>query len=198
MEGESFLKFLGTAGARFVVARQLRSSAGTFIRIHGKKVGTVEVCYLEERPESYEGGSFLKEEHNILEALARELGKFIERKRAEDALRFSDAAFKSIQESVIATDMEYTITHWNNISEQMYGIKASEAVGKKLFEVIEIIDPAPDEVAEQFKLREGLGFYQCEQLHRTEHGKVWVNINAQAMEASGKRTGWVALASNIS
>ena len=32
------IKFLGTAGARFVVARQLRSSAGTFIRIQGKSI----------------------------------------------------------------------------------------------------------------------------------------------------------------
>ena len=35
---DNFVKFLGTAGARFVVAKQLRSSAGTFLRIHGKNV----------------------------------------------------------------------------------------------------------------------------------------------------------------
>lgn len=38
MEEGNFVKFLGTAGARFVVAKQLRSSAGTFIRIHGKNL----------------------------------------------------------------------------------------------------------------------------------------------------------------
>ncbi len=32
------IKFLGTAGARYVVARQLRSSAGTFIRLGGKNI----------------------------------------------------------------------------------------------------------------------------------------------------------------
>jgi ribonuclease BN (tRNA processing enzyme) len=32
------IKFLGTAGARFVVAKQLRSSAGTFIRIGGVSI----------------------------------------------------------------------------------------------------------------------------------------------------------------
>lgn len=32
------IKFLGTAGARFVVARQLRSSAGTFVRIGGRNI----------------------------------------------------------------------------------------------------------------------------------------------------------------
>lgn len=32
------IKFLGTAGARFVMAKQLRSSAGTFIRIGGRNL----------------------------------------------------------------------------------------------------------------------------------------------------------------
>lgn len=38
LEAPSFLKFLGTAGARFVVARQLRSSAGLYLEAMGKKV----------------------------------------------------------------------------------------------------------------------------------------------------------------
>ncbi len=37
-EPQAFLKFLGTAGARFVVARQLRSSAGLYLYGQGKQV----------------------------------------------------------------------------------------------------------------------------------------------------------------
>jgi len=33
---KDFIKLPGTAGARFVVARQLRSSAGVYLRINGK------------------------------------------------------------------------------------------------------------------------------------------------------------------
>jgi len=33
-----FIKFLGTAGARFVVAKQLRSSAGVYMRMEGKNI----------------------------------------------------------------------------------------------------------------------------------------------------------------
>jgi len=120
-----------------------------------------------------------------------------ERKQAEEALRFSDAAFKSIHESVIATDTEFTVTHWNKISEQIYGIKASEAIGKKLLDVIEIVETRPGENAKRFKLLEDSGYYQEEQLHRTRHGEVWVDISLQAIEDSGKRHGWVALASVI-
>ncbi len=35
---EDFIKFLGTAGARFVMARQLRYSAGTFISLRGQRI----------------------------------------------------------------------------------------------------------------------------------------------------------------
>lgn len=38
MTKHGYIKFLGTAGGRFVVAKQLRSSAGTFISAKGKNV----------------------------------------------------------------------------------------------------------------------------------------------------------------
>jgi phosphoribosyl 1,2-cyclic phosphodiesterase len=50
MDRREFIKFLGTAGARFVVARQLRSSAGVFISMKGKNIildpgpGTLVKC----------------------------------------------------------------------------------------------------------------------------------------------------------
>jgi PAS domain S-box-containing protein len=120
-----------------------------------------------------------------------------ERKQAEEALRFSDAAFKSIHESVIATDMEYTITHWNEISEQIYGVKAPEAIGKNLLSVIEIVENYPGENDERFNNLETNGYLQEEQLHRTKHGEVWVDVSFQAIEGNGKRYGWVALATAI-
>lgn len=38
MNNKDFIKFLGTAGARFVVAKQLRSSAGAYIRMKEKNI----------------------------------------------------------------------------------------------------------------------------------------------------------------
>lgn len=56
------------------------------IRLRGERIGSVEVCYLEERPESDEG-PFLKEERSLLNAVAGRLGRIVQRKRAEEALR---------------------------------------------------------------------------------------------------------------
>ncbi len=47
------------------------------------KVGTVELCYMEERPELYEG-PFMKEERELINAIAREVGNYMERNYAEE------------------------------------------------------------------------------------------------------------------
>jgi len=57
----------------------------SLITVHGKRIGTVEVFYLEERPEADEG-PFLQEERNLLNAIAERLGRVLERKRADENL----------------------------------------------------------------------------------------------------------------
>lgn len=50
------------------------------IMLKGERVGTLEVCYTEK-------GRFLKEERDLLEVIAERLGGFIEKIRADEALR---------------------------------------------------------------------------------------------------------------
>jgi len=56
------------------------------IIVHGERIGTLEVCYLEEKPEIDEG-PFLKEERLLINAIAERLGGIIERQQAEEELR---------------------------------------------------------------------------------------------------------------
>jgi PAS domain S-box-containing protein len=56
------------------------------VRLSGERIGSVEVCYLEERPERDEG-PFLKEERSLISAVAERLARIVERKRTEEALR---------------------------------------------------------------------------------------------------------------
>jgi len=55
------------------------------IRVGGWERGSVEICYLEERPEEDEG-QFLKEERTLINTLAKQFGAVAERKEAEEAL----------------------------------------------------------------------------------------------------------------
>jgi hypothetical protein len=56
----------------------------TDIIVDGNKVGMIEVYYGEEKPQSDEG-PFLKEERELINAIARRISTFIERRRADEA-----------------------------------------------------------------------------------------------------------------
>ncbi|UCG86263.1 MAG: hybrid sensor histidine kinase/response regulator transcription factor, partial [Gemmatimonadota bacterium] len=52
----------------------------------GERVGRVDVCYLEERPQLAEG-PFLSEERHLIDAIAERLGRTVGRKWAEERIR---------------------------------------------------------------------------------------------------------------
>jgi PAS domain S-box-containing protein len=62
-----------------------------------------------------------------------------ERKRAEEALRESEATYKELADSIadvfFAMDKELRYTHWNKASERLTGILAKDAIGKSLYEL---------------------------------------------------------------
>lgn len=57
---------------------------------HGNVLGSLEVFYLEQRPDKDEG-PFLKEERSLINVIAGRIGEIIERKLAEEALQESEA-----------------------------------------------------------------------------------------------------------
>jgi len=66
------------------------------ILIYNEPMGEVEVVYLEERPPEDEG-PFLKEERDLLNAIAVRISRFIERRRAEEARQIAQ---KRLQEAI--------------------------------------------------------------------------------------------------
>jgi len=65
-------------------------SLSSDIVAHGRRVGLVEVFYLEERPFCYEG-PFLQEERDLITAIALRLGRAAEQVQAEEELHRSEA-----------------------------------------------------------------------------------------------------------
>jgi PAS domain S-box-containing protein len=63
--------------------RQTAWSQSRAIMVHDRQAGSVEVCYLEERQEEYEG-PFLAEERHLLNSVADLLGRSTERRQAEE------------------------------------------------------------------------------------------------------------------
>lgn len=56
------------------------------ITIDAEECGAVEVCYLEERPDSDEG-PFLREERSLIDAVADQVGRIVAQRRAEEQMR---------------------------------------------------------------------------------------------------------------
>ena len=96
---------------------------GSDIMVHQKPVGTVVVCYLEERPQRDEG-PFLKEERNLINIIAERLGEIIERKQGEVELQKSYQKLQKTMEDTIYTIGKiaetrdpYTAGHQKNVSQ---------------------------------------------------------------------------------
>ena len=60
---------------------------------------------------------------------------FTERRRAEDSIRFQAHLLDTVEQAVIATDLEGRIIYWNGHAERLYGWPAAEAVGRSVLEV---------------------------------------------------------------
>jgi CheY-like chemotaxis protein len=66
--------------------------------VHGQRAGELEVCYLEEKPEAYEG-PFLAEEAKLVQTVAERLSRAAEQLRAEEALEASELRYRRLFET---------------------------------------------------------------------------------------------------
>jgi PAS domain S-box-containing protein len=104
------------------------------ILVYGKRRGSVGVYYLEEKPEADEG-PFIVEERNLLDAIAKHCGRFIERMRSRQALQESEEKYRTVFENTgsatIIVEEDTTISLVNTKFEMLSGYPKEEIEGKK-------------------------------------------------------------------
>ncbi len=158
------------------------------ISVHGDEVGLLEVCYLEERPESDEG-PFLEEERNLINSIGDQLGQFLEHKRAEEALRESEERYRSVVssmgEGVVLQDRTGAIIAWNKSAEQILGRTPEEIAGRKSTDqdwktIYEKGTPFPGEDhPAMVTLRTGRPLSDVRMgVYRSDGALRWISINA--------------------
>lgn len=121
-----------------------------------------------------------------------------ERKKMVKDLRFSNAAFSSIHEAIFIMDADFTITHWNSISEKIFGIRSSDAIGKSIGQLMQMVEEHPGQNQQRMIDLITKRYNHEEQIYRTPKGDIWVDVHTQAVENEEKIIGWVTLAMDIS
>jgi PAS domain S-box-containing protein len=119
-EGQKFI----TSNFRKTVWKQ-----STDIALTGEAVGKVEVFYLEERPACDEG-PFLKEERELIDDIARQLGVMIQREKAEWERERLLSAIEQAGEMIVITDSQGDIQYVNPAFNRTTGYNRQEALGQ--------------------------------------------------------------------
>lgn len=113
-------------GSTYVTAnyRRTRWRQSSPLVAHGERAGRIEVGYLEERP-ALDEGPFLKEERNLIDAVAERLSRIIEAKRTEEHVRVLSRELIKAQECErqrIARELHDNVAQ--ELSMQRMGLEA--------------------------------------------------------------------------
>lgn len=123
------------------------------ITVHGRHAGTIEVCYLEEKSEEYEG-PFLAEERKLLGSVANLIGRSTERKESERILDESRQQFQRLVETmhdwVWEIDPDGRFTYVSPQVRNILGYNPEEILGKTPFDLMSRKDAR--RLAEAFEL----------------------------------------------
>ncbi|MFW9914695.1 MAG: PAS domain S-box protein [Candidatus Thorarchaeota archaeon] len=112
------------------------------IQIGDRLVGEVAVSYNEERPTVPDDeGPFLQDERRLINAIAERLGRIIELKQAEIALRESEETYRTLikasPDAVTVTDLTGLVTFASEQTAQLHGFKNREdLLGENVLDLI--------------------------------------------------------------
>ncbi|MBL7128112.1 MAG: PAS domain S-box protein [Ignavibacteria bacterium] len=110
------------------------------IRVKNEIVGAVEVCYLKEKPDEYEG-PFHKEERDLINEIAKQLGDITERKNAEEQIRFQADIIDNSPVIAAYHDKDLNTIWVNKAYQKATGLSLEEVSGKKCYEVWNLSGP---------------------------------------------------------
>ena len=101
--------------------------------------------------------------------LGRSLRYAIKRSQANVQTRYQAALIENILDAIIATDMDYRITSWNEAAEKTYGWKSDQVLGELLSEKLspEYANASRDQVIKSFVED---GAWQGEVIHHHKDG----------------------------
>jgi PAS domain S-box-containing protein len=156
--------------------------------VYGNPIGVVEVRYLQEMADRDEG-PFLKEERDLINAIAERLGRVAERKGTEEALWESEALFRKLFEQHAAVKLiidpaDGSIIDANAQAVEFYGWTRKQLIQMKIQD-INIL--SPEEIKQEMEKARARKCIHFEFRHRRADGSIRdVDVFSSKVEARGK------------
>ncbi len=107
------------------------------IRVNKKIAGKIEVCYLEKKPES-DIGPFLNEERILLDDITERLGRIIERKNAEEALKATNQQLNANNQQLQASEQQLRAANQQLIASEQV-LKKEKLFSERIVETADAI-----------------------------------------------------------
>lgn len=108
---------------------------------------------------------------DIALTIARQLGFFLERNRAEEARRLLAAVVDSSDDAILTKDLQGTITSWNGAAERLFGYTAEEVVGKPVT-ILMPLDRQNEEPIILARIRSGARIQHYETVRQRKDGSL--------------------------
>lgn len=140
--------------------------------VDGARRGSVEVFYLEDRPE-FDEGLFLKEERNIIDGIARTIGEAIEHKQAEKERSELQKTIEASKEAISITSSDGIIIYTNPAMDELFGYERGELIGKSPL----VLSAAPDPMGRAREMAEALekdGIWEGDYHNRRKDGTEFI------------------------
>ncbi|MBN1600846.1 MAG: PAS domain S-box protein [Chitinispirillaceae bacterium] len=137
--------------------------------------------------------------YNGKRAIVGNITDITQQKKDAEEHDYSKVTLRAIHDGVYAMNTDFVITRWNSICEKIFDVKASDVVGKHIWEVIQLIEEYPQQNAKRMGVLLQQGFSKEEQRYRSKDGKEhWLDVHAESVVVNGEHHGWITIFSDIS
>jgi len=121
-----------------------------------------------------------------------------EKKRAEAQIAYQANLIEQVNDAIIAVDRQFNIVTWNRGAEKMYGWTATEAIGRRVTEIVRT-QSTDAQVAESVRQVQKQGYGHIEAMHYRKDGSTFdVEVNTITLrDAQGQITDYVTVTRDI-
>ncbi|MFC2083239.1 PAS domain S-box protein [Candidatus Bipolaricaulota bacterium] len=170
--------------------------------VDGNRLGSIEVFYLEEKPEADEG-PFLKEERDLIRGIANIIATAHKQFTAQQALRESEEklrlTFEAANEGITVTDLEGIIVQANAAAARLHGYESPECmIGIVALDLIS--EPDRPRAQENFgrALEQGVTGHVEYTLRRADGSHFFAALSVSLIQRmTGEPIGFVAITEDI-